>query len=100
MSNLLPACFIIAAFTLIGAAAIQRDDSAADAQELNSEPLTVKNLYVVRDRKNLGSWKDAVPNLSGWIEVDPATGRPLISNLPQATNLKAKPQRLTEKADI
>ncbi len=100
MSSLLPPFFFIVAFTLIGATAIERDDSAAKAQEVDSNLLTVKNLYAVSSQKNLGSWKNATPGLTGWIEVDPMTGKPLISKLPQLTNLKAKPQRLGEKADI
>jgi len=99
MSNLLPAFFIISAITLIGAAVIKPGDSPADAQELNSKLLPVKNLYAVGSQKNLGSWKNFVPNLSGWIEVDPSTGKPLIANAPQPTNLKAKPQRSSAEID-
>jgi hypothetical protein len=98
MSNLLPACLFIAAFSLIGATAIERNESAADAQELSKKPST-KNFYGLIGAKAVGSWKNIVPNVSGWIEVDPATGKPLIANLPQLTNLKAKPQRPTAEAD-
>jgi hypothetical protein len=41
---------------------------------------------------NVGSWKDYIPNATGWIEVDPKTGKPLINDNPPMTNLNAKPQ--------
>jgi hypothetical protein len=99
MSNILPACFIIAAFTLIGATTIERNDNIADAKELSNNSNPFKNLTGLIGQKNIGSWNEFVPNSSGWIEVDPSTGKPLIADLPQPTNLKAKPQRLTAEAD-
>jgi hypothetical protein len=95
MSKMFSSCFIIASCSLIAATAVEPVTSEGSAKAL--EILRTQDLALAKhsgSQKHLGNWKNFVPDFSGWIEVDPATGRPMVADLPPPlTNLNALPLR-------
>jgi len=93
MNKIFSSSLIAVCCSMVGATTVEPglSQGASKASETQGE-ISAQDSAAVQ--KHLGSWKNAVPDFSGWIEVDPLTGKPIPADLPpQMMNLNSPPLR-------